>query len=417
MWTRWIGMRRAIALAAAMAGVTLSACAAESPDALEPSDSEWADADAVLESTFELGAPYAIGAGASAAAWTPFVASGTTIYATSVTPTRAVTLRALQLVTAAAGGSCRLGLYDEANARPARLIASGSVARLVAGTNSAPTATAPQLAAGRRYWVAALCSGSPQLYRANVTGETSYSGFGFSFLALPSTFPSGASASNSRALRLFALVEDLGVCTPQTRQCLSPSTLGICAADGSAWIAQQCASTCLNGTCLAAVCAPGSRRCSVAGNAEVCAADGSSWQTQLCAGACANGVCSACTPGTIAPMCASATSRLVCASDGSSYVAQACPASSSVCSNGACVSCTTNICRSPGELAVCSNGVVLIQACSANATCVNAACTGECRAGATRCSANTAQLCAADGTWVVANICTSSQACRDGHCE
>jgi hypothetical protein len=303
------------------------------PDSAEPSG--------LTESAFELGAPYAIGAGAGAGStWTRFTASSTTLYATAITPPREAKLSSLRVVAAAAGGTCRLALYSEASGRPSRLLASTSSLALAAGVNAATPSTLPTLSAGTRYWMAAQCSGSARLYRQPMSGQTLYAAFVIPFLPLPGTFPSSATATAGTALGLFAVVEDVAapVCTPNVRRCNGASSFEVCNADGSAWLASvQCPAsnnTCINGVCTA--CTPNATQCLSPTTVGICSAIGT-WVAQACPNqACINGACAGvCSPQTT--RCSSTSnSAEVCAANGTWTTAAVC-GTGSLCSNGVCV--------------------------------------------------------------------------------
>jgi hypothetical protein len=133
----------------------------------------------------------------------------------------------------------------------------------------------------------------------------------------------------------------LGLCSAETKECVSEALARQCSKAGDAWLPLACAAgtTCQGGDCVPVgadggggvqICNPGAVQCATEYAVKTCQNDGSEWIVSLCQAGevCENGACvqnrdGACVPNT--SQCLDATSGLRCRDDGQGYDEFECP--------------------------------------------------------------------------------------------
>lgn len=229
-------------------------------------------------------------------------------------------------------------------------------------------------------------------------------------------------------------------CNAGTTEC-DGAVLRECAADGSHWIEQICASgSCSNGQCEASSsCTPNTHECLGNGFERLCPPDGSGWVALQCqsGSSCAGGSCSGngdagnIDAGTCAQgdaTCATSKIAQVCG-QGGVWLAQACN-QGEICKQGACVTDSTALC-SPGDRRCLDTTTSLVctddgqgyrsDTCPSGASCVAGWCMGAvCAVGKGQCLASSYpnpstgyEICE-DGTQFVRHDCAVGESCVVG---
>jgi hypothetical protein len=205
-----------------------------------------------------------------------------------------------------------------------------------------------------------------------------------------------------------------GTCVEGTNTCADPLTGQICI--GGVFVPFDCPMGCFDGVC--AECVPGSSICVSDQAVEVCSGSGILQPRETCATSCLNGACVANDGGADSGTCVEGTNT--CADP---LTAQICmggvflPFNCAMgCFGGVCAECApgSSVCASSEAMQVCNASGILLPPETCAGSCLNGACVAGCTEGTTRCASPEAQQTCTGGAWTAAVDCPF--VCGDGAC-
>jgi hypothetical protein len=232
---------------------------------------------------------------------------------------------------------------------------------------------------------------------------------------------SGADAARSDAPASADFAQPSGNCTPGTSRCGGEQTPEACSPAGEWKAGSRCPFVCSGAGACTGSCQPGTARCSGADKLtpETCDATGT-WMAQApCQNLCSSGSCGgSCTPG--GKRCGANQTPETCSPQGTWEPGQPC---ARVCEgNGVCGGDCRPDDRSCSDLVprTCDSTGHWQSNAACNFMCSDGTCTGSCKPGSHRCSADKMALetCGGDAvTWTETEACDAGCDSAAGACK